>query len=59
MGGYALASIIHVSGPLAMVVSGMIVGNKLNTKTFVGAARKMINEFWEILDDVFNGILNL
>ncbi len=57
MAGYAIASLIHVSGPLAMVVSGMIIGHKLNIKTNKGAARKMINEIWEVLDDVFNGIL--
>ncbi|MDH7447758.1 cation:proton antiporter [Aquimarina sp. 2201CG14-23] len=57
MGGYAFASLIHVSGPLAMVVAGMIIGNKLNIKTNQGATRKLINEIWEVLDDVFNGIL--
>lgn len=57
MGGYAFASLIHVSGPLAMVVAGMIIGNKLNIATNKGSTRKMINEIWEVLDDVFNGIL--
>ncbi len=57
MGGYAFASLIHVSGPLAMVVAGMIIGNKLNIATNKGPTRKMINEIWEVLDDVFNGIL--
>ncbi len=57
MGGYAFASIIHVSGPLAMVIAGMIIGNKLNIATNKGKTRKMINEIWEVLDDVFNGIL--
>ncbi|WP_430966001.1 cation:proton antiporter [Spongiimicrobium sp. 2-473A-2-J] len=57
MGGYALASIIHVSGPLAMVVSGMIIGNKINLAANKGATQKMLNEIWEVLDDVFNGIL--
>jgi CPA1 family monovalent cation:H+ antiporter len=57
MGGYAIASIIHVSGPLAMVVSGMYIGNKLNVVANKGPARKLINEIWEVLDDVFNGIL--
>jgi CPA1 family monovalent cation:H+ antiporter len=28
MGGYALASRLHVSGPLEMVVAGVIVGNR-------------------------------
>lgn len=57
MGGYAFASLIHVSGPLAMVVAGMIIGNKLNIATNKGQTRKMLNDIWEVLDDVFNGIL--
>ena len=57
MGGYSLASLIHVSGPLAMVVAGMLIGNKLNVASNQGATRKLINDIWEVLDDVFNGIL--
>ncbi len=57
MGGYSIASLIHVSGPLAMVVSGIIIGNKLNIKANTGPTRKMLNEIWEVLDDIFNGIL--
>ena len=57
MGGYTLASMIHVSGPLAMVVSGMIIGNKFNIASNKGEARKLLNEIWEVLDDIFNGIL--
>ncbi len=57
MGGYAIAQLIHVSGPLAMVVSGILLGNKLHINTNKGPARKMLNEIWEILDEVLNGIL--
>ncbi|WP_299898615.1 sodium:proton antiporter [uncultured Aquimarina sp.] len=57
MGGYSLASLIHVSGPLAMVVAGMIIGNKLNVATNKGPTRKLMNDLWEVLDDIFNGIL--
>ncbi len=57
MGGYALALLIHVSGPLAMVVAGIIIGNKLNIKSNTGPTRKLLNEIWEVLDDIFNGIL--
>lgn len=57
MGGYAVASIIHVSGPLAMVTSGIIIGNKLNISANKGPSQKLINDIWEVLDDVFNGIL--
>jgi len=57
MGGYSLASLIHVSGPLAMVVTGMIIGNKLHIIADERATRKLLNDIWEVLDDVFNGIL--
>lgn len=57
MGGYAVASLLGVSGPLAMVVSGIFIGNKINIASNKGITRKMLNEIWEIFDDVFNGIL--
>lgn len=57
IGGYAIASILHVSGPLAMVVSGMVIGNKINIASNKGMTRKMLNNIWEVLDEVFNAIL--
>jgi len=57
MAGYTIASILHVSGPLAMVVSGLVIGNKLNLNANCEGASKMLNEIWEVFDDVFNGIL--
>ena len=57
MGGYAGASMLHVSGPLSMVVAGLFVGNKINISDNKSDVQKALNEFWEILDDVFNGIL--
>jgi len=57
MGGYAGASMLHVSGPLAMVIAGLFVGNKINISDNKSDVQKALNEFWEILDDIFNGIL--
>lgn len=57
MGGYSGALMLHVSGPLAMVVAGILIGNKININTNKNEIQKALNEFWEILDDVFNGIL--
>ncbi len=57
MGGYAIASIIHVSGPLAMVVAGILIGNKINLASNKNDTQKLLNNFWEVIDDVFNGIL--
>jgi CPA1 family monovalent cation:H+ antiporter len=57
MGGTAGAFMLHVSGPLAMVVAGLYIGNKVNVNEDKSPIQKAINSFWEILDDVFNGIL--
>lgn len=57
MGGYAGASMLHISGPLAMVMAGLLVGNKINIGDNKSDVQKALNEFWEILDAVFNGIL--
>jgi len=57
IGGYAIASLINVSGPLAMVVTGMFIGNKLNVNSNIDENGKIFNEIWEVLDDVFNGVL--
>ncbi|MBL4648341.1 MAG: sodium:proton antiporter [Aureispira sp.] len=59
MGGYALATMFHFSGPLAMVVAGLIIGNKFNISSNKGITRKMFNGVWEILDETLNGVLFL
>jgi CPA1 family monovalent cation:H+ antiporter len=57
MGGTAGAFMLHISAPLAMVVAGLLIGNKININEDKNSVQKAINSFWEILDDVFNGIL--
>ncbi|WP_179348492.1 cation:proton antiporter [Winogradskyella pacifica] len=57
MGGTAGAFMLHISAPLAMVVAGLLIGNKIHVNEDKNAIQKAINSFWEILDDVFNGIL--
>jgi CPA1 family monovalent cation:H+ antiporter len=57
MGGTAGAFMLHISAPLAMVVAGIVIGNKIHLNEGKDAVQKAINSFWEILDDVFNGIL--
>ena len=57
IGGYAGSFMLHVSGPLAMVVAGLLIGNKIHIEDNKTEVQKALSEFWEILDDVFNGIL--
>jgi CPA1 family monovalent cation:H+ antiporter len=56
-GGYALASNLHVSGPLSMVVAGLIVGNHARAEAMSDLTRKNVDMFWELLDAIFNAVL--
>ncbi len=57
MGGYWLASLLHVSGALAMVVLGLIFGNYLHTSCPSEPLKAHMNTFWKVLDEIFNAIL--
>jgi len=57
--GYVLAEIIHVSGPLAMVVSGIIIGNKTRHTGFSEESKVHLDHFWHILDEFLNGLIFL
>lgn len=61
-GGYQLTLAMGVSGPLAMVVSGIFVGNALPMSSD-GKSNpnelKTLHLFWEIIDDILNAILFL
>ncbi|MEO1054468.1 MAG: sodium:proton antiporter [Bacteroidota bacterium] len=58
MGGYALCSVIGVSGPLAMVFAALIIGEKLRGSHFFTVdGKKELNVFWEVLDEILNALL--
>jgi CPA1 family monovalent cation:H+ antiporter len=56
-GGYALASHLHVSGPLAMVVTGLIIGNQGRRLAMSDTTRRYVDMFWELLDEILNAVL--
>lgn len=57
MGGYTLAHFIHVSGPLAMVVAGLITGNHSKSFGMSAVTAEYIDKFWELIDEILNAIL--
>lgn len=59
MGGYLMASYFHISGPLAMVVAGIITGNKGKTEAMSDVTRDYLGKFWQLIDDILNAILFL
>ncbi len=58
-GGYALASRLHVSGPLAMVVVGLIIGNGGRALAMSDTTRHYVDLFWEVIDEILNAVLFL
>jgi CPA1 family monovalent cation:H+ antiporter len=57
IGGYTLANRLHISGPLAMVVTGLIVGNNGRAEAMSDTTRHHMGLFWELLDDILNAVL--
>ncbi|MDX1604586.1 MAG: sodium:proton antiporter [Candidatus Competibacterales bacterium] len=57
MGGYALASALHLSGPIAMVVSGLLLGNHGRVRAMSARTREHLDQFWELLDEILNAVL--
>ena len=59
MGGYSLALAIHTSGPLAMVVSGLLIGNHGRSFAMSDTTRQHLDNFWELTDEILNTVLFL
>jgi Na+:H+ antiporter len=56
-GGNALAGRLHVSGPLAMVAAGLLIGNHGRLFAMSETTRLHLDTFWELLDEIFNAVL--
>ncbi|MBK0379007.1 cation:proton antiporter [Mucilaginibacter segetis] len=59
MGGYFVAGHLHISGPLAMVVAGLITGNKAKRESMSDRTRDYLGKFWELIDEILNAVLFL
>jgi len=57
VGGYALAHALHVSGPLAMVAIGLLIGNEGRAFAMSAQTRERLDMFWQLLDEILNGVL--
>lgn len=57
MGGYLLADKLHISGPLAMVAAGIVVGNMGKASPLPDISKKYLSKYWELIDEMLNAIL--
>ncbi len=56
IGGYTAAVALGVSGPLAMVMAGLMMSAG-KQRAFYGETRHLVEGFWETLDQVLNVLL--
>ncbi len=56
-GGYALATALHFSGPITVVVAGIIIGNYGRSIAMSETTHDYVDRFWELLDEILNAIL--
>ncbi len=59
MGGYQLALTLHTSGPIAVVVAGLLMGNQGRRFAMSDKTREHLDLVWELLDEILNAILFL
>ena len=57
LGGSAISNILHISGPLAMVVAGLLIGNRGRLYAMSEKTHSQLFSFWELIDEFLNAIL--
>jgi len=60
MGGHLVAEAMHMSGPLAMVAAGLMIGNYgKNLGNITETEQDYLDKFWELIDEILNALLFL
>ena len=56
---YSVAQAVHVSGPLAVVVAGLLTGHRSAQLAMTDTSREQVMLFWELVDELLNAVLFL
>ena len=59
MATYGVAKELHISGPIAVVVAGLFIGNHGKRFGMTETTREHVETFWEVLDELLNSLLFL
>jgi len=59
IGGYTLAMALHLSGPIAIVIAGLLIGNHGRALAMSENTREHLDAFWELVDEILNVVLFL
>ncbi|ABB35643.1 cation:proton antiporter [Synechococcus sp. CC9605] len=58
-GAYSIALHLHLSGPIAMVIAGLLIGNQGTSMAMSETTRMHVETFWELVDEILNSVLFL
>ncbi|MDA9740227.1 sodium:proton antiporter [Synechococcus sp. AH-736-M20] len=58
-GAYSIALHLHLSGPIAMVIAGLLIGNQGTSLAMSETTRMHVEMFWELVDEILNSVLFL
>ncbi|MBS0360984.1 MAG: sodium:proton antiporter [Proteobacteria bacterium] len=59
MGVYAGAQALHLSGPIAAVGAGLLIGDRRRHKSSSDATEVYLRSFWTLVDEILNALLFL
>jgi CPA1 family monovalent cation:H+ antiporter len=57
MGTYSLASAFEMSAPIAVVVAGLLIGNRGKKFRMSEQVSDDLERFWELIDEILNAVL--
>ncbi|MDP6473362.1 MAG: sodium:proton antiporter [Alphaproteobacteria bacterium] len=56
---YGVAAALHLSGPIAVVIAGLLIGNRGTRLAMSEKTRDHVQKFWSLLDEIMNSALFL
>ena len=56
---YEVAHMLHTSGPIAVVVAGLLIGNHGTRLAMSATTREHLTNFWNLIDEILNAVLFL
>lgn len=56
---YAIALRFHLSGPIAVVITGLLIGNRGASVSMSEKTKEHLFAFWELIDEILNSVLFL
>ena len=58
-GAYSLANALHLSGPIAAVVGGLMIGSRTGRRAMSDVTHQHLTSFWSLVDELLNALLFL